>query len=55
MANYAAGTQLPIMVRKPKVVWPGLDKMNMYQKQIAGDGKCNSPHNPIPTYHLTFS
>ncbi|KAK4946754.1 hypothetical protein LTR10_014256 [Elasticomyces elasticus] len=28
------------MVRKPKVVWPGLVKMGMYQKQIAGDGNC---------------
>ncbi len=40
MANHAVSEQLPIMVRKPKVVWPGLVKMGMYQKAIAGDGKC---------------
>ncbi|KAK7905662.1 hypothetical protein LTR67_000386 [Exophiala xenobiotica] len=28
------------MVRNPKAVWPGLVKMGMYQKQIAGDGNC---------------
>ncbi|KIY03794.1 uncharacterized protein Z520_00485 [Fonsecaea multimorphosa CBS 102226] len=39
MADHAS-TQLPSMVRKPKAVWPGLDKMGMYQKQIAGDGNC---------------
>ena len=39
MANHAVSEQLPIMVRKPKVVWPGLVKMGMYQKAIAGDGK----------------
>lgn len=38
MADHAVHTQLPIMVRKPKVVWPGLAKMGMYQKEIAGDG-----------------
>ncbi|KAK5185867.1 hypothetical protein LTR44_001916 [Exophiala sp. CCFEE 6388] len=40
MADHAFSTQLPSMVRKPKVVWPGLVKMGMYQKQIAGDGNC---------------
>ncbi|OAL33316.1 hypothetical protein AYO20_07478 [Fonsecaea nubica] len=39
MADHAF-TQLPSMVRKPKAVWPGLAKMGMYQKQIAGDGNC---------------
>jgi len=39
MANHAVPSQLPIMVRQPKVVWPGLVKMGMYQKQIAGDGE----------------
>ncbi|OAP63045.1 hypothetical protein AYL99_02272 [Fonsecaea erecta] len=39
MADHAS-TQLPSMVRKPRAVWPGLDKMGMYQKQIAGDGNC---------------
>lgn len=39
MADHAFDTQLPSMVRKPKAVWPGLVKMGMYQKQIAGDGK----------------
>ncbi|EXJ74739.1 uncharacterized protein A1O5_01434 [Cladophialophora psammophila CBS 110553] len=39
MADHAS-TQLPSMVRKPKAVWPGLVKMGMYQKQIAGDGNC---------------
>lgn len=38
MADHALPTQLPSMVRKPKAVWPGLVKMGMYQKQIAGDG-----------------
>lgn len=38
MADHAFSTQLPSMVRKPKAVWPGLVKMGMYQKQIAGDG-----------------
>ena len=42
MANHAFHTDLPIMVRKPKAVWPGrLDKMGLYEKQIAGDGGCN--------------
>ncbi|EXJ84448.1 hypothetical protein A1O3_05116 [Capronia epimyces CBS 606.96] len=40
MADHALPTQLPSMVRKPKAVWPGLVKMGMYQKQIAGDGNC---------------
>ncbi|KIW40248.1 uncharacterized protein PV06_07460 [Exophiala oligosperma] len=40
MADHAFSTQLPSMVRKPKAVWPGLVKMGMYQKQIAGDGNC---------------
>ncbi|KAI1611123.1 hypothetical protein EDD37DRAFT_364655 [Exophiala viscosa] len=40
MADHAYSTQLPSMVRKPKAVWPGLVKMGMYQKQIAGDGNC---------------
>ncbi|KIW33737.1 uncharacterized protein PV07_00563 [Cladophialophora immunda] len=39
MADHAS-TQLPSMVRKPRAVWPGLAKMGMYQKQIAGDGNC---------------
>lgn len=38
MANHAFEIQLPIMVRKPKAVWPGLERRGMYQKQIAGDG-----------------
>ncbi len=38
MADHAVSTQLPSMVRNPKAVWPGLVKMGMYQKQIAGDG-----------------
>lgn len=33
--------QLPIMVRKPKMVWSGLVKMGLYQREIAGDGKSN--------------
>ncbi|KAK5060022.1 hypothetical protein LTR84_009906 [Exophiala bonariae] len=28
------------MVRKPKAVWPGLERRGMYHKQIAGDGNC---------------
>ncbi|EXJ94523.1 hypothetical protein A1O1_02919 [Capronia coronata CBS 617.96] len=40
MADHASPTQLPSMVRKPRAVWPGLVKMGMYQKQIAGDGNC---------------
>ncbi|KAL2438543.1 hypothetical protein ABEF95_011602 [Exophiala dermatitidis] len=40
MANHASPEQLPSMVRKPKAVWPGLARMGMYQKQIAGDGNC---------------
>lgn len=39
MANNAASLQLPIMVRKPKMVWPGLDKAGRHLKSIAGDGK----------------
>ena len=39
MANNAASLQLPIMVRKPKRVWPGLDKEGLHLKSIAGDGK----------------
>jgi hypothetical protein len=39
MADHAVSTQLSSMVRNPKAVWPGLVKMGMYQKQIAGDGK----------------
>ena len=38
MADHAFSPQLPIMVRKPKAVWPGLDRLGMFQKQIAGDG-----------------
>ena len=41
MADHAIHTQLPIMVRKPKIVWPGLVKMGLYQREIAGDGKSN--------------
>ncbi|KEF55337.1 uncharacterized protein A1O9_08087 [Exophiala aquamarina CBS 119918] len=40
MANHAFDLQLPSMVRKPKAVWPGLERRGMYQKQIAGDGNC---------------
>lgn len=39
MANHAASLQLPIMVRKPRMVWPGLDKEGLHLKSIAGDGK----------------
>ena len=39
MANDAASLQLPIMVRKPRMVWPGLDKEGLHHKSIAGDGK----------------
>lgn len=39
MANNAANLQLPIMLRKPKMVWPGLDKEGLHLKSIAGDGK----------------
>ena len=39
MADDAASLQLPIMVRKPKMVWPGLDKEGLHLKSIAGDGK----------------
>lgn len=51
MANHAARSQLlPIMVRKPKAVWPGLVQLGMSQKQIAGDGEL------IPfSYDLTVS
>ena len=48
MADHAYSTQLPSMVRKPKAVWPGLVKMGMYQKQIAGDGKARMlPDNTV--------
>ncbi|KIV93987.1 hypothetical protein PV10_05154 [Exophiala mesophila] len=40
MADHAVHVQLPSMVRKPRAVWPGLARMGMYQKQIAGDGNC---------------
>lgn len=40
MANDAANVQLPIMLRKPKMVWPGLDKEGLHLKSIAGDGRC---------------
>ncbi|KAK5085277.1 hypothetical protein LTS08_003262 [Lithohypha guttulata] len=40
MANDAASLQLPIMVRQPKMVWPGLDKEGLHLKSIAGDGNC---------------
>lgn len=40
MANDAANMQLPIMVRQPKMVWPGLDKEGLHLKSIAGDGNC---------------
>lgn len=42
MANNAAYLQLPIMVRKPKMVWPGLVKEGRHLKSIAGDGKLYS-------------
>ncbi|OCT44984.1 hypothetical protein CLCR_05911 [Cladophialophora carrionii] len=37
MADHGSFTQLPSMVRKPKAVWPGLVKMGLHQRQIAGD------------------
>ncbi|KIW64316.1 hypothetical protein PV04_09259 [Phialophora macrospora] len=40
MADHGSFTQLPSMVRKPKAVWPGLVKMGLHQRQIAGDGNC---------------
>lgn len=40
MANHAVSSQLPIMVRKPKAVWPGLIKDGLYQYSVAGDGNC---------------
>lgn len=39
MADNAVHAQLPIMVRRPRSVWPGLDRMDLHRKQIAGDGK----------------
>ena len=40
MADHAAAEQfIPIVVRKPRMVWPGLDKEGLYHKSIAGDGK----------------
>ncbi|KPI35139.1 OTU domain-containing protein 3 [Cyphellophora attinorum] len=32
--------QLPQMVRRPRSIWPGLARIGMLQKQIAGDGNC---------------
>ena len=50
MADHAFPTQLPSMVRKPKAVWPGLVKMGMYQKQIAGDGECFASFQILQTF-----
>ena len=50
MADHAFPTQLPSMVRKPKAVWPGLVKMGMYQKQIAGDGECFPSFQLLQTF-----
>jgi hypothetical protein len=36
--------QLPIMVRRPRSIWPGLARIGMHQKQIAGDGE----YHPTP-------
>lgn len=38
MANNAVYTQLPIMVKRPQAVWPGLDQMDLHRNVIAGDG-----------------
>ncbi|RMZ88832.1 hypothetical protein DV736_g3944, partial [Chaetothyriales sp. CBS 134916] len=42
MADHAASfnPELREMVRRPKVVWPGLLKHNLKQKHIPGDGNC---------------
>ncbi|KAK5955840.1 hypothetical protein OHC33_003481 [Knufia fluminis] len=37
MANHAASLQLPIMVRQPRMVWPGLNKEGLHHKSITGD------------------
>ena len=43
MADIAVQKQLPIMVRgKPRIVWPMLPKLGLYQKKISGDGKLES-------------
>jgi hypothetical protein len=54
MADHAFDIQLPSMVRKPKAVWPGLERRGMYQKQIAGDGTSILSSSPSASCYLTF-